>query len=413
MPWFSLLPPPGRAPSLYSSFVGKWSSTSAPSAQKNALGKVLWHQFTTVVILRENMHQRGLTRIATDCPAGPSLSDPWFRQISIITACNAHRDAINARRTREFAADRGVLLHSFFSYDRWGKAVNSDSARQAQRLYEKTIDPEMLWQVPPCMSDHHAGILTLCIGMPVLLKFNEATELCATNGAEAEVVKMVAGKTPCGRPCLESLHVRLTSLPQNVQVPGLPMNVIPLGRSKRTVSVTLPASDTVVAIAREQVMILPNFAMTDYACQGRTRPDNVVHLKFCKNHQAISSLSGTLILGDFDAAKIQSGCSSALHQEFRELELLDNMMCLCFSGQLPDTVSGYTHGLLLGSYLEVRGKNWVSFKRRFTIAVRQKEVWDHFDGSATRPSPAVADAPTADEEKELKAWTKAENTVIR
>ncbi|KAI0825304.1 hypothetical protein BC628DRAFT_1276715, partial [Trametes gibbosa] len=207
--------------------------------------------------------------------------------------------------------------------------------QQAQRLYEKTIDPvcaddsislklqEMLWQVPPCMSDHHAGILTLCIGMPVLLKFNKATELCATNGAEAEVVKMVAGKTPCGRPCLESLHVRLTSPPRNVQVLGLPMNVIPLGRSKRTVSVTLPASDTIVAIAREQVMILPNFAMTDYACQGRTRLDNVIHLKFCKNHQAMytcfsrsSSLSGTLILGDFDAAKIQSGCSSALRQEF-------------------------------------------------------------------------------------------------
>ncbi|KAI0823322.1 hypothetical protein BC628DRAFT_1411621 [Trametes gibbosa] len=342
MPWFSLLPPPGRAPSLYSSFVGKWSSTSAPLAQNNALGKVLWHQFTTVVILRENMRLRGLTRIATDCPAGPSLSDPRFRQISIITACNAHRDAIDARCIREFAADCGVLLHSFFSYDRWGKAVNSDSARQAQRLYEKTIDPEMLWQVPPCMSDHHAGILTLCIGMPVLLKFNEATELCATNGAEAEVVKMVAGKTPCGRPCLESLHVRLTSPPRNVQVLGLPMNQI--------VSATLPVSDTVVAIAREQVMILPNFAMTDYTCQGRTRPDNVVHLKFCKNHQAISSLSGTLILGDFDAAKIQSGCSLALRQEFHELELLDNMTCLHFAGQLPDTVSGYTRGLLLGSY---------------------------------------------------------------
>ncbi|KAI0824591.1 hypothetical protein BC628DRAFT_1410732 [Trametes gibbosa] len=250
-----------------------------------------WHQFTTVVILRENMCQ-----CATDCPAGPLLSDPRFRQISIITACNAHRDAINARRTREFAADRGVLLHSFFSYDRWGKAtidpVHADNSISLKLQ-------EMLWQVPPCMSDHHTGILTLCIGMP-------ATELCATNGAEAEVVKMVAGKTPCGRPCLESLHVRLTSPPQNVQVPGLPMNVIPLGQSKRTVSVTLPVSDTVVAIACEQVMILSNFAMTDYACQGRTHPDNVVHLKFCKNHQAMytcfscsSSLSGTLILGDF------------------------------------------------------------------------------------------------------------------
>ncbi|KAI0815988.1 hypothetical protein BC628DRAFT_1281178, partial [Trametes gibbosa] len=106
--------------------------------------------------------------------------------------------------------------------------------------------------------------------------------------------------------------------------------------------------------------------MTDYACQGRARPDNVVHLKFCKNHQAMytcfsrsSSLSGTLILGDFDAAKIQSGCSSALRQEFRELKLLDDMTCLHFAGQLPDTVSGYTCGSLLGSYVALKGQRYV------------------------------------------------------
>ncbi|PIL34675.1 transcription factor [Ganoderma sinense ZZ0214-1] len=62
--------------------------------------------------------------------------------------------------------------------------------------------------------------------------------------------------------------------------------------------------------------------------------------------------------------------------------------------------------------LEVRGKNWVSFKRNFTIAVRQKDVWDHFDGTSPRPTPADAKAPTPVETKALKEWSKAENTAL-
>ncbi|KAL1942607.1 hypothetical protein VTO73DRAFT_4847 [Trametes versicolor] len=34
-------------------------------------------------------------------------------------------------------------------------------------------------------------------------------------------------------------------------------------------------------------MVLPNFAMTDYASQGRTGDDNVCHLEYCKNHLAV------------------------------------------------------------------------------------------------------------------------------
>ncbi|PIL23016.1 hypothetical protein GSI_14323 [Ganoderma sinense ZZ0214-1] len=62
--------------------------------------------------------------------------------------------------------------------------------------------------------------------------------------------------------------------------------------------------------------------------------------------------------------------------------------------------------------LEVRSKNWVSFKRNFTIAVRQKDVWDHFDGTSPRPMPADANAPTPAETKALKEWNKAENTAL-
>ena len=62
--------------------------------------------------------------------------------------------------------------------------------------------------------------------------------------------------------------------------------------------------------------------------------------------------------------------------------------------------------------LEVRGKNWVSFKHHFMIAVHQKEVWDHFNGKSLCPIPADEAKPTADEVKAVKEWNKAENTAL-
>ena len=55
---FAQLPPVGGAP-LYSGVVGtQIESALKPHLQEAAVGKALWHQVTTVVILRENMRQR-------------------------------------------------------------------------------------------------------------------------------------------------------------------------------------------------------------------------------------------------------------------------------------------------------------------------------------------------------------------
>ena len=45
--------------------------------------------------------------------------------------------------------------------------------------------------------------------------------------------------------------------------------------------------------------------------------------------------------------------------------------------------------------LEPTGKNWVIFQRRFTIAVKAKRVWNHFDGSSPLPTLTAAVAATA------------------
>ncbi len=54
---FAQLPPVGKVVSLY----GQVNDSTTVMGQKNALGKALWHQTTTVVILRQNMRQKSQT----------------------------------------------------------------------------------------------------------------------------------------------------------------------------------------------------------------------------------------------------------------------------------------------------------------------------------------------------------------
>ena len=58
---FAQLPPAGRGHSLYSSSVGSAASAKTSLGQRAALGKSIWHTFNTVVILRKNMRQRGMS----------------------------------------------------------------------------------------------------------------------------------------------------------------------------------------------------------------------------------------------------------------------------------------------------------------------------------------------------------------
>jgi hypothetical protein len=68
---FAQLPPVGGA-SLYSGSVGtQIHSGVKPHSQESAIGKALWHQITTVVILRENMRQK--SQSLADCSLRTAL----------------------------------------------------------------------------------------------------------------------------------------------------------------------------------------------------------------------------------------------------------------------------------------------------------------------------------------------------
>jgi len=111
-------------------------------------------------------------------------------------------------------------------------------------------------------------------------------------------------------------------------------------RTSKSIKCSLP-NDHEINIIRQQVNVLPNFSMTDYASQGKTRPYNVVNLSHCKNFQSIytclsrsSSAAGTLIIQGFNSVKITRGLSGHLRQEFRELNILDEITMKIYEGHI-------------------------------------------------------------------------------
>lgn len=306
---FAQLPPARSGPPLYSGNVGtRLNVGESIDRQEAAIGKALWHQVTTVVILRQNMRQTEQseedtmlrtalenryksctpediaflrTRIAGRGPNDPKLAQQKFRNVSIITGRNSQRDKINELGCERFALENNQILTSFYSIDRWR---NPDEGRKGVpgRSKKTLIDPvrktnvlppslqRVLWEQPPASSNKHVpGKLTLCVGMPVMLKHNDATECCITKGAEATVASWQCTKGPEGQLVLDTLFVKLVNPPKTVKIDGLPNNVVPITRHSTATLCSLPNDDQ-VSLSRDQVLILLNFAMTDYSSQGRT-----------------------------------------------------------------------------------------------------------------------------------------------
>jgi PIF1-like helicase len=147
---FAQLPPVNGA-SLYSGSVGTQLTSGLDNmGQESAIGKALWHQITTVVILRQNMRQKHQSpedaklrtalenmryaactsedikflksRVAGRRPEQPKLAEKQFRNVSVITALNSQRDKINQLGAERFAAENKQSLVEFHSLDKIGQA---------------------------------------------------------------------------------------------------------------------------------------------------------------------------------------------------------------------------------------------------------------------------------------------------
>ncbi|KAF9455327.1 hypothetical protein BDZ94DRAFT_1371138, partial [Collybia nuda] len=171
-----------------------------------------------------------------------------------------------------------------------------------------------------------------------------------------------------GKPVLETLFVELVNPAKTIQIPGLPKNVVPLVKGTKTITCIFP-SDVKESLERQQVWVLPNFAMTDYAAQGKTRPKNVIHLHSCFSHMSYytclsrsASAAGTIIVQGFEPSVITRGCSGHLRQEFREHEILDDITRLRYEGLLPNSIEGHIRNSLIRQYQNWKGTEYVPDK---------------------------------------------------
>lgn len=400
-----LAPPiPGSA-TLYNEYVA--TSIQHPQdmsvrEQSSILGKALWHQFTTVVILRKNMRQTSQTPddaklrsalehmrygacdasditflnslVASRIDGRRNAGDPMFRHVSVITTVNNDKDALNAKGTVQFAADTKQIVKTFYSRDSLAtdndsKPVKGKKGGKSRKRISGGDHPSLqlqtaLWSGTPSRSDHVPATLGLCVGLPVLIRFNDATELCITKGQEATVVGWVEGSEYYDMPTLDTVFVELKNPKKPVRIEGLPLNVVPINRCSTKVKARTPHG-AVLDVHRQQVKLLPNFAMTDFSAQGKSREVNVVYWGNCRTiHNFYTSLSrgtsakGTLILNSFDGARLQRGIQGGLRQEFRELDMLDEITELTFNDQLPSHIQGNTRNLLLRSYQLHKGPGY-------------------------------------------------------
>jgi hypothetical protein len=268
---FGQLQPPGRGKPLYSHTVsGCSNSRCLYKEQIESMGKAVWHSFTTVVLLTENLRQKGLSledkvfcvalenmrfacctesdiELLRTCVAtsntGQLLDDPNFRNVSIITAHNQDRDTVNDAGCVLFAQDNDLQLSHFYSCDCWATNegnVNGSSLKGAWKKKRKVFDPtcktdrlsagdqEHFWSLSPEHTDHSPGKLSICLGMLILLKKNVATEMCITNRAEGVVAGWRAVSLGDGCEALDALFVESINPPKSMHLDTLPENVAPV-----------------------------------------------------------------------------------------------------------------------------------------------------------------------------------------
>ncbi len=200
--------------------------------------------------------------------------------------------------------------------------------------------------------------MCVVLGVGVISVFNAVAFLAC--------VHRVSSTLGCrGQVMLDVIFVELVNPPRSIQLVGLLPNVVLLYQTSTTIMCKMP-DDTVVSLSQSQIELAPNFAMTDYSSQGKTRPYNPVHLDYCKSYQACytalsrtATAKGTILLQPLSPSRVQGGLNGALRQEFRELELLDEITTLRYEKCLPLLVRGSRRFTLIDTYRKVKGEYYV------------------------------------------------------
>ncbi|TFK31821.1 hypothetical protein BDQ12DRAFT_701427 [Crucibulum laeve] len=191
------------------------------------------------------------SRVASRLHGHPTLSDPTYRNILVLTAWNSQKDRLNEIGCCHFAEDTRQTLTNFYSID---SIATEDLGRKKrkQRVKKKACNAgNMHINLQKALCNHIPGKLSLCKGMPVMIRNNDAMELCITKGQEGFLVDRDSITGPFDQLVLDTVYIQLDKLPKDIQIAGLPLNVIPMPRSNISVQCQL-LDDSFVKINDQQ-----------------------------------------------------------------------------------------------------------------------------------------------------------------
>jgi hypothetical protein len=114
---------------------------------------------------------------------------------------------------------------------------------------------KIILDLPLSATNHFLGIQSLCIGMPVIIRNNDATELCIMKGQEGHVVGWQAGRGIHGQLVLNTLFIQLDKPVKGVKIDGLPKSVVPITKGSKNVECIF-SSNLKEYIYRSQVWVL-------------------------------------------------------------------------------------------------------------------------------------------------------------
>lgn len=313
---------------------------SSNRAQAKVLGRLLWLSVETVVMLHEMMRQSGsdkarfvdlLQRLRngmctpedhavlinrTLAKMTAPVDDMW-RSAPVIVTSNAVRDAINVRATEAFADRTGGELHWYHAVDTHKRTVITDAALIENLEGQHSGETK-----------HRLRRVPLVVGMPVAVNQNFDVRAGVVNGSWG-CLRCIRFSTDVeGRRHLKSCIVEIPEA-DTVKMPHLPERHFPILPDTTDITFEHGASRKRCVIKRRQVPIEPGFAVTAHKSQGQTMDRVVVDLAGCSGTEQpyvmvsrSSSLSGLVVLRDFDPGQITKRRSEDLRKEFARLEEL-------------------------------------------------------------------------------------------
>jgi len=337
---FAQLPPIGDIRLYKNMDTSNLSSASTNRAQAKVLGKLLWLSVETVVILHKTMRQTGseneqfvdlLQRLRSGvCTntdygllksrllrnADLTVDDQW-RAAPIIVTNNAMRDAINVRATEAFAERTRTDLHWYHAVDTHKKSVITD------RALIENLESQHSGQ-----TKHRLRRIPLVIGMPVSINQNFDVSAGVVNGSWGYLRGIRYSCDDEGRRYLKSCVVEIPGA-DPVEMAHLGERHFPILPDVTEIKFEHNASHKRCVIKRKQVPIEPGFAITAHKAQGQTMGRVVVDLAGCSGTESpyvmvsrSTSLTGLIVLRDFESGKIMRRHSEDLRKEFKRLECL-------------------------------------------------------------------------------------------